>query len=456
MTDARELRVKATQLFNKGKFVKSAEAFAEYCALETKDHQSRLRCGDAWNKAGQQDKAIGCYVQAATGYAHDGFLPRAIAVSKLILELDPTHRSVQTLLAQLYAQKSTVVASPTVKRSPSEGKSEVPPESDVDEGVDVQMDTPAPLKPAEDHRVTFTELELSEDTIVQAVDAATSLADEPVPSSSIDLAALPRIPLFSDLPEDAFLTLFERCPVLRIGNGHCVFSQGDEATALYVVCAGSVQILRGDDSQRQTLATLEEGTFFGEMALLSHSPRSATAKAASDDTQLLEISATVLRELAGTYPSVAAALKRFCRQRLLSNIMSSSELFAPFSPSDRRHLIEKFKSREVSAGDRILVEGQGSDGLYVVLSGTVAVEVAGTRVAELREGQVFGEMSLLTRAPATATVLSVGRTSLLRLSKPDFDVLILTHPQVLEYVATLLEHRSERPEAEAILELGLV
>src|SRR5205814_9398755 len=69
-------------------------------------HQARLRCGDAWAKAGKKDKAIIAYSSAAEGFAKDGFLPRAIAASKLVLEIDPAHKGVQKMLAELYAQKS--------------------------------------------------------------------------------------------------------------------------------------------------------------------------------------------------------------------------------------------------------------------------------------------------------------------------------------------------------------
>ena len=104
--EVRELREKAGQLFAKGKFVKAAETYEEYCAVEEKDHQARVRGGDAWAKAGKKDKAILSYSMAAEGFAKDGFLPRAIAASKLVLEIDPGHTGVRKMLANLYAQKS--------------------------------------------------------------------------------------------------------------------------------------------------------------------------------------------------------------------------------------------------------------------------------------------------------------------------------------------------------------
>jgi CRP-like cAMP-binding protein len=92
-------------------------------------------------------------------------------------------------------------------------------------------------------------------------------------------------------------------------------------------------------------------------------------------------------------------------------------------------------------GDVLVKEGQTSDGLYVVLSGEVEIDAQGKRIATLKEGEVFGEMSLLTRSPASATVRAMRRTSLLRLPKQDFDTLILSHPQVLEHVSVLIDSR---------------
>src|SRR5689334_11952669 len=103
--DLRKTKDKATEAFVKGKFAKAAELFAECVQADPKDLQARLRLGDAWAKAGNKPKAIDSYRAAAEGFARDGFLPRAIAASKLILELDPSHQGVQQMLADLYARK---------------------------------------------------------------------------------------------------------------------------------------------------------------------------------------------------------------------------------------------------------------------------------------------------------------------------------------------------------------
>jgi CRP-like cAMP-binding protein len=307
---------------------------------------------------------------------------------------------------------------------------------------------------------SFTELDLEGDSLLHAVEAAAlkGLVERGVPSPrappqeeamdapdepKVEPGALPKIPLFSDLPPDAFIALFERCPLRRFEPGEVVLEQGTKGDAFYVICAGGVRVVRKEGAQERELAKLDEGAFFGEMALLSDAPRSASVFATKEDTQLLEIGAGVLKELSAKHPSVSTALKKFCRQRLLSNLMQSSALFRPFSRSDRRDLVQKFRARDVRKGETLIKEGQRSDGLYVVLSGEVEVSVKGRRVAALREGEIFGEMSLLARAPATATVSATRHTSLLRLPREDFDRLILSHPQILAHVSELTDERAK-------------
>ena len=593
--EPRQLRDKANEALTKGRFARAAELFEEYCELDPKDFQTRVRLGDAWVKVGNSARAISAYQAAAEGFAREGFLPRAIAASKLILELDASHQGVQQMLANLYARRGGAggaarAMTPRPLAAPPVAKQaalfiELPP--DIDEalaedeiardepagnskreapsslsGIEVDLDleeasaeppaapapdldvevafgdvemaseeaTPAqalvaksappglrrrssdvrpavteqppapaaPEPPPQPLRVAavrpasprlerftpqegvdfeppvpgstpFTELAVQADSLLHAVELAalagaeqlsepvpsapvadetdTPEAEEPIAEAAPQDEALPKIPLFSDLPRDAFIALFERCPLRRFPEGGRIIEQGTKGDAFYVICAGRVRIVRQAGAELRELAQLGEGAFFGEMALLSGAPRSASVVSASEDTQVLEISAPVLAGLSRSYPQVARALRRFCRQRLLSDVVNTSAIFQPFGRKDRRELVERFRAREVRRGDTIIHEGHAVDGLYVVLSGEVAVSKGEQSLARLREGELFGEMSLLQRTPATATVTAARNTSLLRLPREDFDTLILTHPQILALVSELTESRQRSNEA---------
>jgi len=478
-----ELRAKAVAAYQEGNFSKAADLYAQYCEADPHNLHARLRMGDAWKKSGNRAKAIEAYRSAAEEYAREGLLPRAIAASKLVLELDPQHAAMQLLLAELYSRRGQEKRQPAKKKEATEVPDEAHGQAyltrfnelalpDAEQAslaatatleefteleVDLSLELPPELQMVSDVAAAPTSL-------LQALErvAASSLASaakngnaskqqsaEPKPMDPMLLKLrekLPKIPLFSDLDPAPFVELIERCRLRTFNRGEQVFKQGSTGDSFFVICSGSVRVLREDAAGRRELALLHEGSFFGEMAILSDAPRIATVESASEDTLLLEISGLLLNDLSARYPQLALALKRFCRQRLLANVMSSSDLFRPFTKLERKRLIELFRAREVPSGATLLREGELSDGLYVVLSGEVEVRRGNELLARLREGELFGEMSLLTKAPAIATVTAARRTSLLRLPKEDFNTVMMTHPQVLELVANLADQRRRAAE----------
>jgi CRP-like cAMP-binding protein len=58
-----------------------------------------------------------------------------------------------------------------------------------------------------------------------------------------------------------------------------IFDEDEEGQALYLVMAGTVEITRAHDGGRQLVSALGPGSFFGDLALLDNSPRSAQARA---------------------------------------------------------------------------------------------------------------------------------------------------------------------------------
>jgi CRP-like cAMP-binding protein len=282
-----------------------------------------------------------------------------------------------------------------------------------------------------------------------AASSGSPRSPEPVPPPSP--AGLPRVPIFSDLSRDAFVALTRAMALRRVNEGEIVLSEGDGGTSFYVVATGRLAVSKRDDQgEAVVLARLGEGDFFGEMALLSGAPRAATV-IAEEPSELLEFRADDLLAIAGKHPHLASSLRRFYRQRLLANAMAVSPLFRPFPKGDRKLIMERFRAREVAEGETVIREGEPSDGLYVVLDGTVDVvkrrEGAPAVVSQLREGDLFGEMSCLRKAPASASVVVRRAGTLLRLPRKDFDALVLAYPQILELVSELSEERAENLDA---------
>ncbi len=69
---------------------------------------------------------------------------------------------------------------------------------------------------------------------------------------------------------------------ITVKSGEFIFHEEGPGDAMYIIKSGSVKITKKVKDQENTIALLNPGEFFGEMALLDGLPRSASAKAASD------------------------------------------------------------------------------------------------------------------------------------------------------------------------------
>lgn len=264
-------------------------------------------------------------------------------------------------------------------------------------------------------------------------------------------AGMPTIPIFSDLGRDAFMALMQGMVLHRIAQGDAVLREGESGNSFFVVASGRFSVTKRDErGEPILLANLGEGDFFGEMALLSGAPRAATVTAQAP-AQVLEFKPEVLVTIARQHPQLAQSIRRFYRQRLLANALATSPVFRPFTTGDRKLIMSRFVARETKAGDAIIREGEPSDGLYVVLEGSVDVTKRqmgkDVLVSQLREGDLFGEMSCLRKIPATASITVRRAGTLLRLPRKTFDELVVAYPQILELVSDLSSERTENLDA---------
>ena len=100
---------------------------------------------------------------------------------------------------------------------------------------------------------------------------------------------------------------------------------------------------------------------------------------------------------------------------------------------------------QYAAGETIVRQGESGRSLFVVVRGEASVRLAGTdgEVARLRNGDVFGEMSLLTGEPRTATVSAVDDCDLVEIDAEGFRAVVMANPSVLERVTTVTAARRE-------------
>jgi len=116
------------------------------------------------------------------------------------------------------------------------------------------------------------------------------------------------IPLFSDLTTSEFIAV-ALLLVRRVTKvGEVIVREGDPGESMFIVSTGEVRATILRDGRQVPVATMRDGDFFGEMAVLSGEPRTATVTAVKS-TELLELSREHLSEICARHPHVEAKIR---------------------------------------------------------------------------------------------------------------------------------------------------
>lgn len=412
-----EARVLAEQALSETRFERALALYLAVLASEPDHLDARLRTADCLLSLGRVQEAAIVYTTLAKHAANLGYPLRAVVAIKVLSALDAKLAPLMRPLADLYSVDSKRVG---------RGARPVP----TDEAV--------PL--------TAEALLLLGLTGAALVEAAVALGKDLSKCSDRYPEILPPIPLLSELTSDDFVAVLETVQVVRRATGARILTQGDPGASFFIVARGELEVRREqEDGSLTVLATLGRGAVFGEMALLSRTPRGAHVDAVSE-TDVLELRVEALSNLSSGAANIARALDRFTRERMIMNLIATAPLFKPLDRTQRIDLVRRFVAHDVAASTDLIREGENVPGLYLVLSGSVDVWKRDgdekVLLATLNAGEVFGEMSLLNAAPATATVSAAQRSTVLLLAREYVDRLIEKLPALRAYLEGLGDERA--------------
>jgi len=112
-----------------------------------------------------------------------------------------------------------------------------------------------------------------------------------------------------------------------------------------------------------------------------------------------------------------------------------TKLFAHLKPEEFKQIVSKLNLRHYDEDTIVVSEGDAGNSLFIVVQGEVRVLTKDVKekevvLANLGEGEFFGEVSLLTGKPRTATIITNTISDLLELTKADYDNIIAKYPHV--------------------------
>ncbi len=132
---------------------------------------------------------------------------------------------------------------------------------------------------------------------------------------------------------------------------------------------------------------------------------------------------------------------------LFTKPVPKSPLFEVLEDDEREALIKEMEGESHEEGSVIISEGDPGTSMYLIASGEVKVYTRGTGgtvyLANLGEGDFFGEVSMLTGKPRTATITAAQRTELLRLDKEKLDTALAKYPGIRKVLDDFYKKRAK-------------
>lgn len=130
----------------------------------------------------------------------------------------------------------------------------------------------------------------------------------------------------------------------------------------------------------------------------------------------------------------------------LRRVLQQTYFLQSLNPCELDQLVDGLRAVRVFKGFEIIRQGDPGDAFYLIATGKVSVWVnkpsGRIKVNDLRADDYFGEMSLISNAPRSATVIAEGLTELFILEKHNFDRILMKNPAIAQKLRSAYEARA--------------
>eukprot|EP00434_Breviolum_minutum_P026111 symbB.v1.2.023087.t1/scaffold2089.1/size89944/2 len=279
------------------------------------------------------------------------------------------------------------------------------------------------------------------------------------------MSFLSQVPLFMRLPKDQHPILAAACVNQPFKAGQTIITQGDVGKEFFIIQSGEAEVLVSEGGSQKKVASLKQGDYFGENALLRNEPRSATIKAVSE-IRTLKITQEKFKQMGlnekiqfANRKAVGAGGKRQLvvkapsektneERQLMEMALKKNENIQTMVKLDEvrvKQIIDIAWKETVPSGKEIIAQGDlAADYFYICQSGTFEIFVA-DKGDESKKQLVqtvtssFGELALLYLVPRAATVVAKEASVVWVIDRKNFkDILMkVSDEKIQEYVKYL-------------------
>jgi CRP-like cAMP-binding protein len=408
--DLRKLREEANEATSSGKYKRALTAYLELERLEPNDAQWSKRVAETYRRLGKDRDAIDAFARAVNRYNQHGFLVQAIAVCKLILQIDPKNddalRRISAINEQIGAGPTRTVAmaehNPMMAGTAALAHLRSRPDGTGAHDAMVARRNKVSSAPPTTVPRTITPQQLAQRNTPNDPPLAISRTkSKPVtlpPGRGID-----SVNLAAEMPDS-----FER----------------EEKSGVFVIPI---------DGEEPEIILEDSGA---EPEVVVEKPSDAIDIIPTELDEQTELELADLEEIPLPEPRVMGAVA--------AAALAATPLFAGLPHEALESLVEKLNLVQLSPDEILFHEGDPGDALYVIVEGTLSVQAEGpprVEMARLGAGSFIGEVALMTDQPRSATVIAVTDTELLRIDRPTLSHVLATHGEVLSAVLRFVRDR---------------
>ncbi|KZZ96933.1 cAMP-dependent protein kinase regulatory subunit [Ascosphaera apis ARSEF 7405] len=242
--------------------------------------------------------------------------------------------------------------------------------------------------------------------------------------------ALSNIILFNNLDEDQMTTILDALVEKPVpARGIKIIAQGDQGDFFYVIETGKFDVYKNDSGYVQSrkdglgtkVATLKEGEFFGELALMYNAPRSASVVSADQKSTVWALDRITFRRI--------LLDSAFTRRQMYEAFLEEVPILSSLKPYERSKVADALRTVKYKPGETIITEGEPGNSFYLLESGTANAYKAGILdedqpVMRYQRGDYFGELALLDDKPRRATIVAETNVTVAMLHRDGFKRLL--------------------------------
>jgi HlyB family type I secretion system ABC transporter len=267
---------------------------------------------------------------------------------------------------------------------------------------------------------------------------------------------LRRSSLFQFLPDEHFEKLRPLLQEESYEFGDLLVRQGEPADAFYVLVSGRARVVKADQNGNEiVLATLKPGDSFGEAALSEGGTRTATVRC-STAVEVLRLDRADFLQLAEETPELKHHVEMTARHRALHGFLYEFSNFGRLPVPALRSLVEKLTPVEVPKGGAIIRQGDPPGAMFILEKGRARAfhsnNGAQQNLAFYRDGDFFGELSILNGSPRAASVEAFSDCRLLALEPEAVRDLKRRYPEFGKLMEERLAQYQAKTEARVPLD----